>query len=139
MITRFVARFIALFVTLSVGSVGCGRLAEPETEGVVVPDEKGKHDGAASGAKDARDARDAKDASTEDDGASKPVVVAPACDPSTCPLRPSICIDDNTMRWYSGSCGDSGTCEYTAHDMTCDKAPIQPDCFQGGCRLVVLR
>jgi hypothetical protein len=124
-------RLVALVITIFVGSggfVGCGRVAEHETEDTVVPDGK-KHDG---------DANDANDASTEED-AAKAAVVTPGCDPNACPLRPSICVDDTTMRWYSGSCDDAGSCAYTPHDMTCDKAPIQPDCFQGGCRLVVLR
>lgn len=121
-------RLVAFVIILS---AGCGRLAEHETESVVGPE--GKHDGAP---------KDAKDAATEEDGPSQPVVVTPvtpACDTSACPMQSSICVDDSTMRWFATSCGDAGTCEYTPYDMKCDKAPIQPDCFQGGCRLVIVR
>ena len=117
---------VALVVALS---AGCGRIAESETESIVGP--SGKHDSAAD-----EGPRSTKDASTSEDGASPPVGT---CDPSSCALRESICLDDSTMRWFTSSCSDAGACEYTPYDMTCQPSGLAPSCFQGGCRVVVLR
>jgi hypothetical protein len=57
-----------------------------------------------------------------------------------CPLPPSTCLDDHWARYYyGGTCSDAGVCEYQSYDMFCEPAPMQPDCYQGGCRVIVLR
>jgi hypothetical protein len=73
------------------------------------------------------------------DGAPMPCGDAAAAG-GDCPLPPSTCIDEHTMRYYGASrCDDAGICEYVAFDMTCDPAPVPPDCYQGGCRVVIVR
>ena len=117
---------VALVVALS---AGCGRIAESETESIVGP--SGKHDSAAG-----EDRTSTKDASTSEDGASPPIST---CNPSSCALRDSICLDDSTMRWFTSACSDAGACEYTPHDMTCQPSGMPQSCFQGGCRVVIVR
>jgi hypothetical protein len=57
-----------------------------------------------------------------------------------CPVPPSTCLDDHWARYYyGGTCGDAGVCEYQSYDMFCEPSGMPPDCYQGGCRLVVLR
>jgi hypothetical protein len=58
-----------------------------------------------------------------------------------CPIPPSECIDDHTMRYYyGGTCNaDAGVCEYLVGTMHCDPSSTPPDCYQGGCRIIVVR
>lgn len=71
------------------------------------------------------------------DGGPPPIV---ACDGGACALPPSTCIDDNWMRYYvGGSCSDAGLCEFTPVDMFCDPSGVKPDCYQGACRVVIVR
>jgi hypothetical protein len=57
-----------------------------------------------------------------------------------CPLPPSVCLDDHWARYYyGGSCGDAGVCEFQSYDMYCEPSGMPHDCYQGGCRVVVLR
>jgi hypothetical protein len=63
-----------------------------------------------------------------------------ACDGGLCTLPPSQCLDDETMRYFYGaSCSDAGTCDYQYTDMHCDPSAVKPDCYQGGCRVVIVR
>ncbi len=64
---------------------------------------------------------------------------ASSCGDAPCPLRPSICVDEETMEIYVPFCGDSGTCEVEAHRVHCEPAGLSPACAQGGCSVVVLR
>jgi len=57
-----------------------------------------------------------------------------------CASPPSDCLDDHTMRYFSGgTCNDAGTCDFTITTMKCDPSPMPPDCYQGGCRVVIVR
>jgi hypothetical protein len=57
-----------------------------------------------------------------------------------CPLPPSVCLDDQWARYYyGGTCGDAGVCEYQYYDMFCEPSGMPHDCYQGGCRVMVLR
>jgi hypothetical protein len=100
---------------------------------------------ASSVGPDEADASVAMDSTVHDstwvtDGRDAPVdVQGPARCDGPCTPPPSVCIDDSTMRWYSGECGDSGTCEFKPHDLPCDPSPTPPACFQGGCRVIVIR
>ncbi len=57
-----------------------------------------------------------------------------------CPLPASFCIDDHWERYYYGGyCSDAGVCEFQATDIHCDSSGTPPDCYQGGCRVVIVR
>ena len=59
---------------------------------------------------------------------------------SVCPNPPSKCLDDNWLAYYyNGTCGDAGTCNYVEATMLCPSSPSPPDCYQGGCRIVLVR
>ena len=80
------------------------------------------------------------DADISQPDAGVPPVVACAEGGIACPAPPSDCLDDHTMRYFSGGmCNDGGTCDYTIITMKCDPAPMPPDCYQGGCRVVIVR
>ena len=82
------------------------------------------------------------------DGGPAPVVAcgdggadAGTGDAGECTLPPSVCIDDHWLRYYAGgSCNtDAGTCDFRAFEMLCGPSQTPPDCYQGGCRLVIVR
>jgi hypothetical protein len=79
------------------------------------------------------------DAPEPPDGGPPPVVACgDAADP--CLPPPSVCLDEHWMRYYgAGYCSDAGTCEFTGYDMLCPPSPTPPDCYQGGCRIVIVR
>ncbi len=57
-----------------------------------------------------------------------------------CPLPASFCIDDHWERYYYGGyCSDAGVCELQATDIHCEPSGTPPDCYQGGCRVVIVR
>jgi hypothetical protein len=78
------------------------------------------------------------------DGGPGPVVPcgdASADGSTACTIPPSDCLDDHTMRYYTAAtCNeDAGLCEYRISTMPCPRAPMPPDCYQGGCRIVGVR
>lgn len=56
-----------------------------------------------------------------------------------CAAPASTCIDDRTMRYFVAICTDAGACGSEAHELACDPSSTKPDCFQGGCRVVIVR
>jgi hypothetical protein len=82
------------------------------------------------------DMRDA--GSSEEDGGGSSSDAAPDSD-AACAPKASVCVDDNTMRIFVEAPGDSGACEYEGHDIACVDNGVYPLCFEGTCRLVVLR
>jgi hypothetical protein len=57
-----------------------------------------------------------------------------------CALPPSECVDDHWLRGYTnGRCTDAGTCAFDVYEMLCPPSPMPPDCYQGGCRIVIVR
>jgi hypothetical protein len=132
-------------VALALGSVAllvgaCGRTAELETR-----------DGGADGATGSPSAGDALapfdgsiaplvDSGVAQPDAGPPPVVPCADAGMACPTPPSECLDEHTMRYFTGgTCNGAGTCDYTSFTMKCDPSPIPPDCYQGGCRVVIVR
>jgi hypothetical protein len=87
----------------------------------------------------AADAPAALDAMPPDGG--PPPVVACADADMVCTPPLSFCLDDKWLRYYSGgTCDDdAGTCSFVVNEMLCPPSGNPPDCFQGGCRMVVLR
>jgi hypothetical protein len=80
------------------------------------------------------------DASTAPIDAGSPPVVACTDAGVMCASPPSDCLDEHTMRYFSGgTCNDAGTCDFTVVAMKCDPSPVPPDCYQGGCRVVIVR
>lgn len=83
------------------------------------------------------------DSGTAPDGGPAPIVDcndASADGGVECPSPPSVCLDDQWMRaYYNGTCGDAGVCDFTEYTMHCPASPTPPDCYQGGCRIVILR
>jgi hypothetical protein len=83
------------------------------------------------------------DAGTAPDGGPVPIVDcsdASADGGVECPSPPSVCLDDHWMRaYYGGTCGDAGVCEFTEYTMQCPVSMTPPDCYQGGCRIVIIR
>lgn len=80
------------------------------------------------------------DASSTPIDAGAPPVVACTDAGVMCASPPSDCLDDHTMRYFSGGiCNDAGTCDFTITTMKCDPSPVAPDCYQGGCRVVIVR
>jgi hypothetical protein len=73
------------------------------------------------------------------DAGSPPIV--PCTDAGmTCASPPSDCLDEHTMRYFGGgTCNDAGTCDFMIFTMKCDPSPVPPDCYQGGCRIVIVR
>jgi hypothetical protein len=114
-------------------SVACQRGSAPEETrdaGTSVAEQDSSVDASLDAPLDASvDASVARDANAASDAAT--------C--GDCMPPPSICVDDDNMRWYDSKCGDSGVCEVTSHDMRCDKTGIEPACFQGSCRIIIVR
>ena len=80
------------------------------------------------------------DAATAPIDAGSPPIVPCTDAGMTCAAPPSDCLDDQTMRYFSGgTCNDAGTCDYTIVTMKCDPSGMPPDCYQGGCRVVIVR
>lgn len=80
------------------------------------------------------------DAGSAEDALAQDSSLEPeACGAQGCSFPPSICLDESTLRWYAGRCTDAGTCEITPVDMKCPVAPMKPDCFQGACRMLIVR
>jgi hypothetical protein len=80
------------------------------------------------------------DADTTPIDAGSPPVVACTDAGEMCASPPSDCLDDHTMRYFSGgTCNDAGTCDFTISTLHCDPSPMPPDCYQGGCRVVIVR
>ena len=76
------------------------------------------------------------DAATE---SSPPATGTPPAD-MPCVAPPSECLDEHTMKYFtSGTRNDAGTCDFMSFTMKCDPSPVPPDCFQGGCRVVIVR
>jgi hypothetical protein len=131
-------------VAIALGSVAalvgaCGRTADVDTR-----------DGGPDGAIAAPSAGDALapidgsiatvDANVSQPDAGPPPVVACADAGVACPAPPSDCLDDHTMRYFGGgTCNDAGTCDYMIFTMKCEPSPMPPDCYQGGCRVVIVR
>jgi hypothetical protein len=75
---------------------------------------------------------------TPDAGPGPSPPCADAANP--CELPPSYCLDDHWLRSYTnGRCTDAGVCAFDVYDMQCFPAPVPPDCYQGGCRVVIVR
>ncbi len=75
------------------------------------------------------------DAGVAPDGGPPPVVACATDGGVTCPLPPSVCLDDHWLRFYTGGECDAGTCVYRTVEYACPAAPIKPDCVNGGCRI----
>ncbi len=74
------------------------------------------------------------------DGGPPPVIACGADAAIPCPLPPSVCVDDHWLRYYyGGTCGDAGVCVYQVGEYACPPSPVQPDCLDGGCRIVIVR
>lgn len=74
------------------------------------------------------------------DAGPQPIVACAEGGAPPCPSPPSECLDDHTMRFFTaGACTEAGTCDYRIQTMKCDPAPMPPDCYQGGCRIVIVR
>jgi hypothetical protein len=70
-----------------------------------------------------------------------PIPTPPCADAAVpCLLPPSECIDDEWLRSYTNArCTAAGTCAYDVYEMKCPPSPTPPDCYQGGCRVVIVR
>jgi hypothetical protein len=70
-----------------------------------------------------------------------------ASDGATCSLPPSVCIDDDTLRywipWTDGAAGpflDGGDgCGFVAIDVDCEPGGFGRPCAEGACQLVLVR
>jgi hypothetical protein len=70
-----------------------------------------------------------------------PIPSPPCADAAVpCSIPPSECIDDHWLRSYTnGRCTDAGTCAFDVYEMKCPPSSTPPDCYQGGCRVVIVR
>lgn len=136
-------RALVMSVVVGIGAVAsCGRLAVDDradasssSEDAAAPPPSPTF--APSPPEDASDPWSRRDAA-HPDGGPAPVV---ACDDGgACPAPPSVCLDEHWLRYYrNGTCDDAGLCRFEWDDMLCDPSPTPPDCWQGGCRVVVVR
>ncbi len=116
----------------------CGRVAEDEVAADASTDAMASSDaGRADASSYPLDPTwSPSDAATPPDGGPPPTV---ACDGGTCTLPPSTCIDDHWLRYYAGGTCKDGLCEFRAYEMLCSPSQVPPDCYQGGCRMVIVR
>jgi hypothetical protein len=139
------------FVLVSCGAVvafgACGKTANDraELEGGAPPEGDAKTSGPFPGDAPGYDAWSSDAASydaSHPDGGPPPVVACggPNQDGGECAAPASVCIDDHWMRYYGpGKCNDAGTCDFPYSDMECGFSEVPPDCYQGGCRIVIIR
>ena len=116
---------LAAVTTVVLLAVGCGK-----TDSSI--ESSARDSGGAAFDGDSPDVTDATSA-TKEDGSTETVPCGECVSPG------DICIDDSTMRTIFSLCGDSGTCEVRSYDTPCPMTGVQPYCFNGGCRVLVLR
>ena len=135
----FAAALVA-FVVTSCGNTEGDNAVRGDASGDSTNDSAGGDSAARDGAADSSTEFDA----AHPDGGPAPVVACGdggADAAGECTLPPSVCIDEHWLRYYGGSasCTDAGVCDFMAFDMLCPHADMAPDCFQGGCRIVIVR
>lgn len=130
---------VSLLITLAAAAAAAGGCAE------VTPSGSADAGGDAGAVLDATSTSDstASDAAPDAVDVDAPVwdgEVMPSgwCGNTECTVPPSVCADDNTLRFYVSEC-DAGACAAEAREEVCIDSPVKPNCFDGACRAVVLR
>ena len=82
------------------------------------------------------------------DGGPAPVVAcgdggadAGTGDAGECTLPPSVCLVDHGLLNNAGGTSNpaSVTCDTRGYELLCAQSTTPPDCYQGGCRVVIVR